>query len=112
MESMRLPWKSAFARAAAAEGVLTLTLIVIEFGAIPGFVGADNPLGLYLAGILQFPASVLFLATLSLNKSGFGMYLGIIGVAVLEFFVLALLFRYVWRGRGPKRSDTPEVAER
>lgn len=53
-------WRSSLRRAALIEAVLLALAIVALFAS----TGADNPLGFILAGMLQFPVSLLFVPIL------------------------------------------------
>jgi hypothetical protein len=70
------------------------------FGLVGGFGGADNPLWLYVAAALQFPASLLFTTVLELTAKilpGGVQSIEVAGavVAVLEFVLLAVAIKKI-----------------
>jgi hypothetical protein len=87
-ERPRRTWPRALRRALVVELILLGLLI-------PGFLhsgGADNPIWFFLALILQFPSSLVFISPAAWDH--FARLIAL--VALLEFCLFALLFRRPW----------------
>src|SRR5262245_44440772 len=96
----RRPWSTALKRAALIQG--SMVLFILAMFTTPIFHGADNPLPFYVAGALQFPASImfipLFMATKEVGASEIqALVTSAILVVVLQFLFFAVLQRKPWR---------------
>jgi hypothetical protein len=78
-------------------------LLLVSAGAFASAAGADNPLGIYVATALQFPASLLaspLYQAIVNDEHGSdwqAMIFSAITVAALEYGLLVLAFRRPWR---------------
>jgi hypothetical protein len=95
------PWREAMLKAALVESVLAA--VCFAFAHSPGFVGADNPLGFLVAGLLQFPSSLLFL---TIGPAAIQILPGVevdsvhfvsTIVILLQFLLIAVLIKQPWR---------------
>jgi hypothetical protein len=98
--AMTSSWRSALLKALIVQVVVVGFLSLGWFGLLGGFGGADNPLWFYLAGVLQFPASLLFstvlgpIAKLSLSDVQ-GIEVAGAVVAVVQFVLLAVAIKKI-----------------
>jgi ABC-type glycerol-3-phosphate transport system permease component len=97
-------WVSAFLVATLIEGALAAFILLSGYGvlSVPIFRGADNPLFFFVAFLLQFPASVLFVPLFGLASSlttdeELAMLEAFTVVAVLQTIMFAVLLRKPWR---------------
>ena len=90
-----MSWAAAWLRAALIQGVIVVFLLLGYFNLFPMFRGADNPLWFYVAGLLQFPASLLFILAPRLIVNGFEFFALV--VVLLQFLLVAVLIRKPWR---------------
>jgi hypothetical protein len=100
------PWGKAILKAALVEAVLAAILFGCAYW--PGFTGADNPLWFWLALLLQFPASLLFLtiegSTTQIMPGVIVDSMFFVGtlVILLQFLLIAFLLRKPWRSIEPR----------
>ena len=92
------PWRRARMRALCINAVL-VALVLLVFATS---MGADNPLGVYVAFVLQFPASLLFIPisralNAILSSDVIAMTASAAIVTLLQFIALTLFFKRSWR---------------
>ena len=99
-------WSQAARRAALTQCVITAVMLVPLFGLadVPLFQGADNPLWLYLAFLLQLPGSLLFIPIFSLtHRLGVSemssFWVACWCVVLVQGVALTIFFRKPWRYR-------------